>query len=106
MSNANSTANKIKARLAFHKVSDSDAQVQFQAALKFAERRERSPQAESQVERLLHDGTALREALDSCQRSGKPLYGLAMGGLCCGLGPGLIGVRHSLVPDLAAHSVV
>ncbi len=34
MSNAHSTANKIKAKLAFHNVSDSDAQQQFLAVLK------------------------------------------------------------------------
>src|SRR5215471_20199438 len=33
MSNANSTANKIKAKLAFHDVSDTDALQQFTAAL-------------------------------------------------------------------------
>ena len=34
MSNAHSTANKIKAKLAFHNVSDADAQQQFLAVLK------------------------------------------------------------------------
>jgi hypothetical protein len=34
MSNANSTAHKIKAKLAFHNVSDADAQQQFLAVLK------------------------------------------------------------------------
>src|SRR5256714_14182162 len=34
MSNAHSTANKIKAKLAFHNVSDADAQQQFLAGLK------------------------------------------------------------------------
>ena len=79
---------------------------QLEAALEFAERRERSPQAEPQVKPLLHDCVALREARNSCQRLSKPRYGLAMSGLCGGLRSCLVGVRHSLIPDLTAHCVV
>ena len=52
---------------------------QLETALKFAERRERSPQAEPQIDCLPHDSAALRQTLDRRQRLGKPRRGLTMG---------------------------
>ena len=76
------------------------------SSIRLAERKERRPKLQANVDGLLGPLAATRHVLEGVQRLLELLGGLAIRGAAVGLGARLAQVPHGLLPRLAADGVV